>query len=362
MNSLKSLALLASSLALAFGPLAAGAADTRAVTRTVGPNGEAPVPHTQVVLSATDQAAVQTKGYKAAILMHTSSDFTNAVTAGAKDVFDQLGIRVVATTDAEMDSKKQLTDLETVLALRPDMIISLVIDPVSAAVAYRKAVAQGVRLVFISNAPKGFKAGTDYAGIVTDDLFGMGKSAAELLSDSIRGKGDVALMYHDANYYVTNQRDAAVKTVLAAEHKQVRVVASKGIANPNDGQVVASALLTQNPGVKAIYAPWDAIAEGVLAAAREAGRKDLRVVTMDLGAATVLDMAKGGNMAGVVSDLPFDMGQTLARMGALALLNKPTPAFVTVDAVKVTKSNLDAQWQRALRRPLPPSVLKALAK
>ena len=70
-----------------------------------------------------------------------STKFTpHAVTAGAKDVFGQLGIQVVATTDAEMDSKKQQTDLETVLALKPNVIISLVIDPVSAAVAYKKAV------------------------------------------------------------------------------------------------------------------------------------------------------------------------------------------------------------------------------
>ncbi|KAF0811339.1 D-allose-binding periplasmic protein [Andreprevotia sp. IGB-42] len=331
-----------------------------AAERTLGPNGETPTPYTQVTLSPQDVSGLKGKGYKAAILMHTSSDFATALTSGAKKVFGELGIQVVAVTDAEMDPKKQRTDLETVLALKPDIIISLVIDPVSGAAAFRQATEQGVKLVFISNAPQGFKAGKDYAGIVTDDLYGMGRSAAEMLAASINNQGDVAIMFHAANYYVTNQRDQAVKSVLAARYPGIKVVASKGIANPNDGEMIASAILTQNPSVKAIYAPWDAIAEGVTAAARAAGRKDLKVVTMDLGAANALDMVKGGNMAGIVSDLPYDMGQTLARMGALSLLKKPTSPFVTVDAIKVTPANLTEQWQKALDRKPPEAVSKAL--
>jgi ribose transport system substrate-binding protein len=331
-----------------------------AVDRTVGPNGEVPTSYTAVKIAAADMSLLKGKNYKAAILMHTTSDFSTALIAGAKKVFDELGVQVVAVTDAEMDPKKQRTDLETVLALKPNIIISLVIDPVSGAVAFKPAVQQGVKLVFISNAPQGYKAGKEYAGIVTDDLFGMGQSAAELMADSIGGKGDVAVIHHAASYYVTNQRDSAVKTVLA-RYPNIKVVADKGIANPNDGEVIASAILTQNPTVKAIYAPWDAIAEGVTAAARAAGRKDVKVITMDLGAANALDMVKGGNVAGIVSDLPYDMGKTLATMGALSLLNKPTPAFVTVDAIKVTPKNLASQWQKALYRQPPEAVVKALA-
>jgi ribose transport system substrate-binding protein len=327
---------------------------------TLGPNGEKPTSHTQVTLQPEQSKVLKTKGYKAAILMHTTSDFSSALIKGAKEVFAEQGIKVVAVTDAEMDSKKQRTDLETVLALKPDVIISLVIDPVSGAAAFRQASAKGIKLVFISNAPQGFKVGQDYAGIVTDDLYGMGKAAAELMAASIGGKGDVALMHHAANYYVTNQRDAAVKAELA-KYPGIKIVASKGIANPNDGEVIAGAILTQNPSVKAIYAPWDAIAEGVTAAARAAGRKDVKVVTMDLGAANALDMVKGGNVAGIVSDLPYDMGKTLARMGALALLKQPTPPFVTVDAIKVTPANLATQWQKALSRKPPDAIQKALA-
>ncbi|MFC0170781.1 substrate-binding domain-containing protein [Pseudoduganella danionis] len=326
-----------------------------------GPHGEQPTPYAAVVLKASDIAALKRKPYRAALVMHTSSDFSSALIAGARKGFAELGISVVAVTDAGMDPQKQRTDLETVMALKPDLIVSLVIDPVSGAIAFRPVVAAGVKLVFISNVPQGLVHGRDYAGIVTDDYLAMGQTAADMLASSIKGKGDVALIYHAANYFVTNQRDAAVKQALA-RYPGIRVVATRGISNQQDGEVIASAILTQYPKLSAIYAPWDSIAEGVTAAARAAGRRDLKVVTMDLGAANALDMVKGGNMAGIVSDLPYEMGQTVARMGGLALLNRPAPAFVTVDAVRIDSANLSTQWQRALNRELPAAVVQAVAR
>lgn len=330
--------------------------------KTVGPQGELPVSHKTVVLDKKSIQQVRKKEYKAAILMHTSSDFSNALIAGVEDVFKQLNIKVVVNTDAEMDSNKQRTDVETALALNPDLIISLVIDPVSGAEAFRPAIKRGVKLVFISNLPIGYKHGRDYAGIVTDDLFGMGKAVAEQIAENLNGKGNVALMYHDANYYVTNQRDRAVKTVLKQNYPGIRILTEKGIANPNDGEMIASAIMMQNPTIQAIYAPWDSIAEGVVMAARASGRRDVKVFTMDLGASNALDLVKGGNMAGIVADLPFEMGQTLARMGAKSLLGQKTPPFVVVPAIKVNKKNIQEKWQESLNRPAPREVLKALKK
>lgn len=333
-------------------------ADVASETR--GPNGETPVDFRTIALSDLEKATVRQGGYKAAILMHTTSDFSNALEAGARSVFDELGIRLLVTTDAEMDPSKQRTDVETAMAMQPDLLIALVIDPVSGAAAFRPAVASGMKLVFVSNLPDGFAHGRDYAGIVTDDLFGMGRSVAEMMADGLGGQGKVALIYHDANYYVTNQRDRAVKAVLAERYPGIEIIAEKGIANPEDGEAVASAILTQHPDVRAIYAPWDAIAEGVVAAARAAGRSDLQVYTMDLGAANALDLVKGGNMAGIVSDLPYEIGRTLARIGAMSLLQEDTPSFVIVPATKITRRNIAEKWREVLNQDAPQEVLDAL--
>ena len=159
--------------------------------QTVGPDGETATPSSEITLSDADVAALKGKGYKAALLWHTSSDFVNAVTAGATDEFAKAGVEVVVTTDAGFDAAKQRSDIETALAAEPNVILALPLDPVTSAEAFRQAVTDGVKLVFLSNVPADYKHGTDYAAIVTDDLFQMGKQAADALAKAIGGKGKV---------------------------------------------------------------------------------------------------------------------------------------------------------------------------
>jgi len=326
------------------------------VTQTTGPQGEEPTWHTEITLTDEEKEKVRAGNYKAAYLMHTSADFTNALLAGAKDVFDDLNIEIVVTTDAAMDSTKQKTDVETALALKPDIMLTLVIDPVAGAEAFRPAVEAGVKLVFMSNLPQGYVHGRDYVGIVTDDLFGMGKAAAEMLADAMGEKGKVGWIYHDADYYVTNQRDNAFKAVIESNYPDMGIVAEQGLANPADGEVIASAMITQHPEIGGFYVPWDTPAEGVVAACRAAGRSDIKVVTLDLGASNALDMAQEGNVVGIAADLAYMLGYTKAMMGVYGVLGKEAPPFVIVPAIKVTKENLVEGWKESLNTDPPPEV------
>ncbi|MCC8180242.1 MAG: substrate-binding domain-containing protein [Planctomycetes bacterium] len=332
------------------------------IMKTVGPQGEDPVPYTAVAPTDAQLAAAKAKGLKGVLLLHETTDFTNALQAGVKDAFVKAGVNLAVITDAGMDSNKQRTDIETSLALNPDFLITLILDPVSGAVALRQAIDQGVKVALISNLPSGFVHGRDYAGIVTDDLFAMGEAVAEMMADKLGGKGKVALMFHDADYYVTNQRDRAVRTVLKERYPGIEVVVERGIANPADGETLAGAILTQYPQVQAIYAPWDVIAEGVVAAARAAERRDLKIFTMDIGANNGLDMARGGNIAGVAADLPYDLGVAVANMGILAALGENTPPFVVVPAIKIDKDNLVEGWKQSLNVEPPKEIMDVLKK
>ncbi len=330
------------------------------VYETKGPAGNSPTDYQSIKMSSSDVSQAKARALKIALLLHTSADFTNSVTAGVRDTAASLGAEVVLVTDAEFDTNKQKTDIENALILNPDIIITLILDAVSGAAALRPAIDKGVSIALLSNLPDGFVHGRDYAAVVTDDLFNMGKSVAELMNEMLSGSGSVGLMFHDANYYVTNQRDRAVKTVLSENYPGIAIAVERGIANPAEAELIASAMLTQYPNLDAIYAPWDTIAEGVLAAARANNKKDLKVFTMDLGATTVLDMAKDGNMSGIVADLPYELGATLTRVAVLHSLGKEMPPFVTVPAIKVRKQNLETAWKQSLRRELPIEVQRAL--
>jgi len=197
---------------------------------TVGPGGEKATPSSELTLSDAEAAKLKEGKYTAALLWHTSSDFVNAVTAGAKDEFARLGIEVVAQTDAGFDAAKQKSDVETILAKKPNAILALPLDPVTSAEAFKPAVAAGVKIVLLSNKPKDFVQGKDYVTIVTDDLFQMGKHAADALAASIGKKGKVAWIYHDASYYVTNQRDNAFKATIESDYPDIKIVALKALS------------------------------------------------------------------------------------------------------------------------------------
>lgn len=332
------------------------------IGETKGPAGESATPAAEVKLTPEEIEKVKAGGYKAALLWHQSSDFVNAVTRGAEDAFKDLGIDIVATTDAGFDSAKQASDVETTLALKPDIMLTLVIDPVSGAEAFRPAIRAGTKLVLLSNVPKGYVHGTDYVGLVTDDLFGMGQGAAELLAQAMGEQGEVGYVFHDASYYVTNQRDQAFKKVIADKYPNMQIVAEQGITDPARAEEIASAMLIQHPNIKGIYVTWDTPAEGVIAALRAAGRDDVKVVTLDFGANNAVDLAQGGNLVGVTADLAYQLGYTMAVVGAYGILGKLAPAFTIVPAIKATKDNLVESWRESLGQDPPAQVLEALGQ
>ena len=223
--------------------------------KTQGPGGEEAVPSSEITLSDGEIGEVQAGGYTAALLWHTSGAFTDAVSQGARDAFAELGIEVVAETNANFDAAQQANDVETVMAQSPDIIISLAIGPDAGAEAFRPAVDAGVQLVFLSNVPQGYVHGQDYVGIVTDDLADMGITAADLLADALGGEGEVGYIFHDAAYYVTNQRDQAFKAWIEINYPGIEIVAEQGLADPAAAEEIASAMLTRNPDLDGIYPP-----------------------------------------------------------------------------------------------------------
>lgn len=339
---------------LAYAPVSIAAGET------VGPDGEKATPASALTLSDAEVDKLKQGKYTAAMAWHTSSDFVNAVTAGATDEFNRLAIPVVGQTDAGFSASKQMNDIQTILAKKPSAILALPLDPVTSAEAFKPAVAAGVKIVLLSNKPKGFVQGKDYVTVVTDDLFQMGKRAADALAAAISKKGKIAWMYHDAHYYVTNQRDNAFKSTIESDYPDIHIVVQQGIADPARAQDIAQAMLLKNPDLDGIYVPWAEPAQGVLAALRAGGNKHTKIVTIDLSEPIALDMVKGGNVAAIVADKAYELGGAMATAAGYGLLDKPAPAFVVVPALTVTKDNVAQGWEESLHRKAPQSVLDAL--
>lgn len=288
----------------------------------------------------------------AALAWHSSSPWTDAVTRGALATFARFNIEVVAITDAQYDPVKQLADLESIDALSPTMVLSLSVDSVATYSGYRQLLDAGTKLVLLSNPIESLKAHKNFAGFISVDTQAMGRSAAQLIDMAVAHKGNVGVIFHEAEYFITNHRDNAFLDALDA-YQGIRVVAKQGFVQEQDTSAVAMAMLLKQPNIDAIYVSWEKAAEGVIEALRLMGRKNVKVVSHDLGISTLLDMAQGGNMYAVVSDRPYDIGVAMAmtaineQQGNVGLLANSTEYDL------VTKDNLATVWPLAFHSNLP---------
>lgn len=328
-----------------------------------GPNGEQAVSAKTLQLTQDELKKIKAGNYTAAIVMHYSgTDYMSAEVNAMKDTFQKMGIKVVAVTDAQFKAEKEVNDIETVLAKKPDVMISVPVDAVSTADAYKKAVNQGVKLVFMDGSAKGLVPGKDYVSVVTGDNSGNGALAADIMAEKIGGKGKIGVVYHDVNFFVTKNRSDAFIARIKEKYPNIQIVAQGGITDPNQGEAVASAMLTRHPDLKGIFAPWDVPAEGVMSAVRTAGKNDLVVTTVDLGTNVAISIAGDGIVKGLGAQLPYDQGVAEAIVAGYGLLGKQAPPYIVTPAIKVTKDNILDEWKLIYGVDAPQTVQDAMKK
>ncbi|UUL76127.1 substrate-binding domain-containing protein [Pseudarthrobacter sp. Fe7] len=331
-----------------------------------GPNGETPSPASAADLTPDEIQKVKTLNAKAAIVMHYGgNDWATAQINGLKSEFEKLGIKVIATTDANFKPDKQVSDIETVMSQNPNIIVSIPTDPVATASAYKKAAAAGAKLVFMDNIPQGLTAGQDYVSVVSADNYGNGVVSAHQMAKALGGKGKIGVIFHQADFFVTKQRYQGFKDTITKEYPDIKIVEEKGIAGPDfagDAQAAANAMLSKYADLSGIWAVWDVPAEGVMAAARAAGRPDLKIATEDLGKNVAIALAKDELVVGLGAQVPFDQGVTEARLAAGALIGKKAPAYVALSALPVDHSNVLDAWKQVYHEDAPKDIQDSYKK
>ena len=311
---------------------------------TKGPHGETGVDANTITISDEQKEAIKVGNFKVAICMHYGgNDWATAQLDAIKATCADLNMEVVAVTDANFSAEKQVSDIETVMALKPDAIISIPTDVVATADAYKRAIDSGIKVVFMDNAMEDMVGGKDYVSCVSADSYGNGVVAARLLGNKLNGSGKVGMVYYDADFFVTNQRDAGFRDTLKSEFPNIEIVVEQGFTDENGCNEQADAILTQFPNIDGIYASWDIPMEGILSSVRAAGKEgQIALVAIDLGNNIALEIAKG-TVVGVGAQMPYDQGVAETKLAALSLIGESTPEYVVCPAMMVDKENvLDA--------------------
>ncbi len=328
---------------------------------TYGPEGEVAAWYDKLELTPAEVAKIRSMNLKACYEYVTEIDWDKANLRGFQDACKLLNISIVGIASAELDPVKQKANMENFMALNPDIITCQPQDlDVAAPATFAPLAKKGIKLVFLSNVPKGFKAGTDYVAGITDSLVDMGYGAADMMAEAIGGSGDIITDCVAGVNYVCNTRDNAFIKRIHDKYPKIRIVEQGGFQAMKEAGPQASGLLTRYPSVKGIYVSFSNPAIDVLEGVRTIGRNDVKIVTMDLDTVACVDMAQGGNIFGIVADSPYSMGFGRAILGAYGVLGKKAPKYVASPAFNVTKKNLADAWKWSFGENLPDDVQKAL--
>lgn len=330
-----------------------------------GQRGEPGFPASDLKLTDAQIEKIKAGNFTVGISMGwLGDDWASQQLIGLKETFEKLNIKVVAETNANWDDAKQIADLEAISVLQPDLLVSIPLNGQTTASAYKKIAESGTKVVFIDQAVDGMEPGKDYAAIISSDNLALGMYLADALAESLGGKGDVAAMYFANDFYVTNLRYEGFIARIMAKYPDINVVAAAGHNDPNKGQEVAQGVLARYPTLNGMYASWSIPAMGAVTAANVAGRSpsDFKIVNENFDQIVALNMAQNGFIAGISSQRPYDQGVAEATVGALALIGEPTPSYVVVPPLKVTRDTLADGYKTIYRVDLPAEMSDALSQ
>lgn len=346
-----------------FIPLVVDGTDEVQPLEGLGPESQKPssVDALKSLITPDDAKRIRDAKFTAALCLHTlNADWSVLQQAGVKAILDEYAIELLVVTDAEEKVSKQVSDYESVVALKPNLIITIPLDANAAVEPLKVAVEKGIKLSFIDSVPTGFKPGREYAGMATADNYANGRVSAEILVERLAGKGKVAVIGPKYSQFHTEQRTQGALDVFA-KHPGIEVVVNQAAADANEAATVTENILIAHPDLDGMWTFWDAIGMASAGVITNLGKK-VMVTSVDLSEDSAYSIATGGALVGIGAQHPYDQGMAEALIGVAALAGKTPPSYVLVPGEKVTRKSMERSWNRVFRRELPAVFRKALAE
>ena len=328
-----------------------------------GPRGEKAESTSSTVLSENEIETLKNGNFTAVLAFHHSGTTWSKIhEKSIKDAFLLYGIKILAVMNAHYDPAIQTRQLEGIVALNPDVLISVPTDDIKTASPYQKIAESSIKIVFINNVPVDFD-NNEYTSCISVNERENGRSAGEALGQYMtkNGKKKVGFIIHGADFFATKQRDMVAQQALSEEF-DVEIVDVKGFIVEENAYAVAKQMITENPSIEALYVSWDIPAIEVMRALKELNRTDIGIVTTELDIPTAISLIEGGMIKAIIAQRLYRQGTVIAQAAGCALLNKNIPKYIGVNPFKVTQNNLLSAWQEIMDSNPPDELVNSLSK
>jgi ribose transport system substrate-binding protein len=326
----------------------------------LGPHGERASAPERVLLLPEDMTRARAAGFRVAVVLHTlASDWAQQQISGIIGMLGNCGVAVIEVVDCAFTPEIQIEALDRLIGEAPDAIISLPVANAKVAAAHARVAAAGIKLVLLDNVPTGLLPGKDYISLVSADNFGLGKLAAEGLSQHLPQGADVGVLGYQADFFATNEREIAFVKWMQLNRPDVSLHVQRFPALSEAGRVTKN-LAENHANLNGLFVVWDTPA---IAAAQmlDIMDREVPIVTVDLGKDAAIGLAAGRSLVAIAAQQPFHQGETAASVTVTALLGRFAPAWVALPGLAVTSRNVVEVFQTVWRKPAPREVLRKLS-
>lgn len=226
-------------------------------------------------------------------------------------------------TDAAGSAAKQVSDVNSMIAQKVDLIFLAPREEKPLVPAVMAAKRAGIPLVLLDRRVDETQAkpGRDYVCYIGSDFVAEGRRAGEWLVQAMKGDARIIELQGTVGSSPANDRRTGFADAIKGS-PGVKIVASQsGDFVRDKGRQVAETLLQANPAANAIYAHNDEMAVGAIAAVEAAGKapgRDITIVSVD-GTRDALQAIIDGKMGATVECNPrfgpkaFDTMERYAR-------------------------------------------------
>lgn len=304
--------------------------------KTAAPSPTTTAPTTTAV--TTPAPTTSNKQFKIGLSMNTLNnpffvDVKNGVEKAAKENNVTLTV-----TDAQNSAATQVSDIENLIAQKPDVII---IDP-----ADSDAITAAVESCNKANIPVITMDRESNGGVVAAhigyDAIKSGNLAGDYVTSQLKDKKDAKVVEIQGimGTNVAQNRSKGFNEIMTKNNLKIIAKQSADFDRAKAMSVMEN-ILQANPKIDAVYAANDEMALGALEAIKASGRlKDIVLIGCD-AIDPSLEKIRAGELNATIAEPPFFLGKKGVETALSVLKGEKVEKIVYLKSTLVTKANVD---------------------
>jgi ribose transport system substrate-binding protein len=279
----------------------------------------------------------------------TADVFFQSVHAGAAAAGQEFHAEILWDgPPRETEYSRQLEIMDSMMNRHVDGIVIAAADKTSLNSALDRAAREKIPVVIFDSGVDS----TNYVSFVATNNYAGGQAGGRTLGQLLDGKGTVALINHAPGSASTMDRERGFKDVMAKEFPGIRLVAEQySMADRAKGLAATENILTAHPDLSGIFTSAEPASVGAAQALKSRGLAGkVRLVAFD-SSDDLVDNLKAGVIDALIAQDPFKLGFEGVRAVSEKLDGRTPEKKVDLNAVVITKVDLDKPAIQALLHP-----------